>query len=296
MGDSKLLELAFQLLVNGMSSGSLYALGGVSFAIIYNTAKTFHYSHSLIFSIAGYMTVLCATNMNLPLGISFIITVVVSAFLGCAIEAGLYRRLRKIGARLFTIFLSSLGVATIGFSLLLLVFTANPLVITSSIKVPIQIGTLNFIKFDIVIVVLSWTLIGLLVVFLARNKLGKAIRAVGINTEMAEISGVNVNMIYLLVYAIGSALFGAQAFLYSVKFAVTPFMGFNPFVYAFTAVFLGGVGSIPGAAFGGLIIGLSEQMGMLLVPGEYRIMIAFSILFIVILFRPQGILGVSRHV
>lgn len=296
MGDSALLELACQLLANGIIGGSLYALAGVSWGIGYNATDTFHYFHSFLFSLAGYVTVFCLASARLPLAVSVIAVMLVSAIFGCAIEACLYRPLRRKAAQLWTIFLASMGTATVGFSLLLLLFSANPRSVSSFLKTPVQVGPVGFIKLDLVIVPLCWALIILVIIFMSKTDLGKAIRAAGINREMAEISGLDVNRIYLIVYAIGSALFGAQAFLYTIKYTATPFMGFTPFVYAFTAVFLGGVGSIPGAAIGGFVIGLAEQIGMIIVPGEYKMMIGFSILFIVMLFRPQGLFGPSRQV
>ncbi len=288
-------QLLPQLVINGIIAGSLYALAGVSWGIIFNTTDTFHYAHCLVFSLAGYVAVL-SINAGFPLAVSFVFTMIAGALLGCAIEAWIYRKLRERGGQLFTIFLSSLGTATIGMTFLLLVFTATPRAISHPWKAPIEWGPVNLLKLDIIIVILSWGLIGLLIMLLKKSNYGKAIRAVGINRVMAEISGLSVNKIYLLVYAIGSALFGAHAFLYSAKFTATPFMGFTPFLYSFTAVFLGGVGTIPGAAIGGLVLGLAEQLGMVILPGEYKLLIAFSILFVVVLIRPQGLLGMSRRV
>ena len=289
-----MVDLILQLLVNGLIAGSLYALGGVSWGLIYNTTETFHYSACLIFSFAGYVAVLVGMDAQLPLVFSFVSAVVAAAFLGCLIEFGMYRNLRERGAKLFSIFLCSFGVATMGLSLILLIFSGNPRPLSGFPKIIFEIGPVNFTSEDILIVTVSWLLIGALIVYLDKSKHGKIIRAVSVNHEMAEISGLNVNRVFLLVYAIGSGLFGAAAFIHTLKYTATPFMGFNPFLMAFLAVFVGGEGSIIGAAIGGLIIGVVMQLGMVVLPGEFKNIVAFAVLFIVILIKPEGLLGVKR--
>jgi branched-chain amino acid transport system permease protein len=144
---------------------------------------------------------------------------------------------------------------------------------------------------DLTMVIVSWTMIGLLLLFLAKSRYGKAIRAVGSNAEMAKNVGLNIDRLYLLVFAIGSGLFGVAAFLFTAKNVAYPTMGILPFFMSFTAVFLGGVPSIPGHALAGFILGLAESLGMLVLPGEYKTMIAFAILFVVIVIRPEGLIG-----
>lgn len=290
-----IIDLALQLVVNGIIIGSLYALGGVSWGIIYNTTLTFHYAACLIFSVAGYAAVLVATDASLPIGISFLSAILIAAFLGCVIEFAIYRPLRERGAKLFNVFLASMGTATMGLALLLLIFSANPRVINGFPKVLIEIGSVNLTSIDILIIIVCWILIGAVLAFLLKTKYGKIIRAIGVNRELAEAYGLNVNKIYLLVNAIGSGLFGVEASLFALKYTATPFMGIDPFFMAFTAVFLGGAGTILGAAFGGFILGISMQLGMVFLPGTYTYFVAFTILFVVLIFKPQGLLG-ARNV
>jgi branched-chain amino acid transport system permease protein len=142
--------------------------------------------------------------------------------------------------------------------------------------------------------VVSLAAIGLLLLFLDRSRYGKVIRAVGSNRDMALNVGINIDRIYLLVYAIGSGLFGVAAFLFTAKNVAYPTMGIFPFFMSFTAVFLGGVSSIWGHALAGFVLGLAENLGMAFLPGEYKVMIAYGILFIVILIKPEGLLGSRR--
>lgn len=145
---------------------------------------------------------------------------------------------------------------------------------------------------DLTLVIGCWVMIGSLLLFLSKSKYGKAVLAVGSNAEMARNLGLNIDRIYLIVFAIGSILFGVAAFFFTAKNVAVPTMGMVPFFMAFTAVFLGGVNSILGHALAGVVIGFSESLGMLIMPGEYKVMIAFAILFVVIVIRPVGLIRI----
>jgi branched-chain amino acid transport system permease protein len=179
-------------------------------------------------------------------------------------------------------------------AILLLAFTSSPRRLEGFPSKVLSIGEAFFSVADLTMVIVSWTMIGFLLLFLARSRYGKAIRAVGSNVGMARNVGLNIDRLYLLVFAIGSGLFGAASFLFTAKNVAYPTMGIHPFFMAFTAVFLGGVSSIPGHALAGFILGFAENLGMLVLPGEYKTMIAFAILFVVIVVRPEGLMGFGR--
>jgi branched-chain amino acid transport system permease protein len=283
-----------QLLVNGIATASLFALAGVSWGIIYKTTRTFHYSHQLVFSVAGYAAALVITQARLHFIFGLVVSILVAVILGCAIEGYLYRRLRASGATQTTIFLGSLGLTTAGIAIMLLVFSSNPRPLEGFPVIILSLGHANFTTADLMMVIVSWVLIGLLFLFLNKSSYGKAIRAVASNAEMAKNIGLNIDHIYLLVFGIGSGLFGAGAFLFAAKNVAFPTMGGLPFFMSFTAVFLGGVNSIPGAALAGFILGIAENLGMMLFPGEYKVMIVYAILFVVILIKPEGLLSSKR--
>ena len=286
--------LIIQLFVNGLITASFYALAGVTWGVIYRTTHIFHFSHHLVFSVAGYAAVLVTTEAHLPYFFGVFAAVAVAVLLGCGIDAFLYRPLRRRGATQATTFLASLGFGTAGVAILLLLFTSSPRRLVGFPTKVLSIGEAFFSPADLTMAIISWAMIGSLLFFLAKSKWGKAIRAVGSNAEMARNVGLNIDRIYLLVFAIGSGLFGVAAFLFAAKNVAFPTMGIHPFFMSFTAVFLGGVTSIPGHALAGVILGLSESLGMLVLPGEYKTMIAFAILFVVIIIRPEGLIGIKR--
>ncbi len=285
--------LVIQLLVNGLIAASFYALAGVSWGVIYRTTHIFHFSHHFVFSVAGYAAIMI-TVANVPYYVGLPAAIVVGMFLGCAIDAFLYRRLRRSGATQATTFLASLGFGTAGVAVLLLAFSASPRRLAGFPTKVLSVGDAFFSPADILTVLGSWVLIALLLLFLSRSRYGKAILAVGSNTDMARNVGLNIDRLYLLVFAIGSGLFGAAAYFFAAKNVAYPTMGIHPFFMSFTAVFLGGVTSIPGHALAGFILGMAESLGMLVLPGEYKTMIAFAILFVVIVIRPQGLIGFKR--
>ncbi len=286
--------LIIQLMVNGLITASFYALAGVTWGIIYRTTHIFHFSHHLVFSVAGYAAILITAQAHVPYFFGFFGAAGAAVLLGCGIDAFLYRRLRRARATQATTFLASLGFGTAGVAILLLAFTSSPRRLEGFPTKVLSIGDAFFSVADLTMVIVSWMMIGLLLWFLAKSRYGKAIRAVGSNAEMSRNVGLNIDRIYLLVFAIGSGLFGVAAFLFIAKNVAYPTMGILPFFMSFTAVFLGGVASIPGHALAGFILGFAESLGMLVLPGEYKTMIAFAILFVVIVIRPGGLIGFKR--
>jgi len=286
--------LIFQLIANGLVVGSFYALAGVSWGIIYKTTRTFHFSHHLVFTCAGYTAALVTTNLQQSYAVGFVCAVLVAVVLGCSIDALLYRRMRMMGAIRDTIFLASVGLGTAGVALILLFLSSNTRSLAKAPAKMISLGPATLTSDDLVMLIGSWLLIAALLIFLNKSRYGKAIVAVGSNEEMARNLGFNINRIYTLVFALGSFLFGCAAFFFAAKNVAYPTMGLLPFFMSFTAVFLGGVSSIFGHALAGLLLGLAENLGMIILPGEYKLIISFSILFIVILIKPEGLLSRKR--
>ena len=286
--------LISQLFVNGIVTASLYALYGVSWGVIYRTTRIFHFSHHFVFAVAGYSAALVTKELGMPCLIGLVASVLAAVILGCGIDAILYRTLRRLKATQTTTFLSSMGFATAGVGIILLLFSSNPRPIVGFPVVILSIGPATFTTVDVTMVLASWVIITCLLVFLSKSKYGKAIQAVGSNAEMAANIGINSDRIYTLVFALGSAIFGMAAFLFTAKNTAYPMMGMLPFFMSFTAVFLGGVTSIKGHALAGFILGMTETLGMIFLPGEYKIMIVFGILILVIIIKPEGLLSGRR--
>lgn len=290
-----MLGLAAQLATNGLISGSLYALLAVSWGLIFATTKTFHFAHALTLTIAVYAAVVAVSQWGIALPVGFLLAAAVGCIVGVLTELLVYRPLRRVNASQLNVFLASLGLLIAGESVVLIGFGPEARALEGFPMVGIILGPVAFTTIEALWMAGSWTLIAVLMLWLWRTRYGRAIRAVASNRELAQCVGVDPDRIFLLVFAIGSALVGLGGALIALRDTAAPTMGVQPVLTAFIAVFLGGIGSIPGAMLGGVVLGLAENMGGLLLPGHWQGVIAFVVLFLVLVFRPSGILGIPTR-
>jgi branched-chain amino acid transport system permease protein len=282
--------LFLQLLARGLVTGSLYALLGVSWGIIYNTTKTFHFAHGFVYTLSAYVIIL-STHLGLPLVPSLFIGLLAAVLAGCAMEVFAYLPMRKKGASQLSIFLTAMGIMIAGTSLIHLLFGPDSRPLEGFPDKTLFIGPIVLTSIDLLAVVVSWISIILLFLFLSRTRGGMMIRAVSSNPEKATFIGIDSKKIFVLVFAIGSLLMALAAFLATLDRPATPQIGLEALLISFITVFLGGVGSLSGAVLGGVALGLAESLVLLALPTEYKMVMTFSILFVVILFRPEGLMG-----
>lgn len=267
----------------------------MSWGLIFATTKIFHFSHALTLTFAVYAAVLSSGAWGLPLPLALAVAALVGAGVGAATELYLYRPLRRVQATQLNIFLASLGLLIAGQSLVLVVFGPQARAFEGFPVQGITLGPVAFTTIEALWLAVAWVLIAALIGWLWLTRHGLAIRAVANNPELAQCVGVEHERVFLLVFAVGSALAGVAGTLLALRDTASPMMGVHPVLSAFIAVFLGGIGSIPGAAIGGLVLGLAENMGGLVLPGYWQGVIAFVVLFIVLVVRPSGLLGTRRR-
>ncbi len=284
------MGLFLQLLARGIITGSLYALLGVSWGIIYNTTRTFHFAHGFIYTLAAYGFVL-AVDFSIPLLPAFLLGLLAAAVGGCAIEIFAYRPMRKRNASQLSIFLTAMGIMIAGQSLIRLLFGPDSRPLQGLPEKVITFGPITFTTIDLLTVLLAWGIIALVFFVLARTKAGMMIRAVSSNPEKALFIGIDSRKIFLLVFAIGSLLAGLAAFLATLDKPANPHMGIQALLIAFITVFLGGVGNLKGTVMGGMILGIAESLVILALPTQYKMIVTFFILFLVILVKPEGLMG-----
>ena len=290
-----MLALAAQLATNGLITGSLYALLGVSWGLIFGTTRIFHFAHALTLTVAVYAAVLAVDRWRLGLALGFLLAVVVGGLFGMATERVVYRPLRRVGATPLNIFLASLGLLISGESLVLIAFGPQARELAGFPVRGIVLGPVAFTTVEGLWLVASWVTLLSLIGWLWWTRHGRAIRAVASNRELAQCMGVDPERVDILVFAIGSALAGLAGTLLALRDTASPTIGVQPVLAAFIAVFLGGIGSILGAVLGGLVLGMAENMGGLVLPGHWQGVIAFVVLFLVLVFRPSGLLGVRTR-
>jgi branched-chain amino acid transport system permease protein len=298
-------DVLLQQLINGLSLGAMYALLALGFTIVYGILELINFSHFNVFMIGSFvaMGVLSLFGLNgqsvllqgVPLVGTLLVTLVVTmcacGFLGVVIERLALRPLRGVQGPMAMI--TTIGISYVLSNTVLLAIGAN----TQNFPDPIpplnfHIGTAQISVFQIVIWVLSTVLMAGLYFFVQRSKLGKAMRATAQDPDAALMMGVDVNRVIMTAFFLGSALAGAAGFIFGLYYNFTNFgIGFTAGLRAFTAAVLGGIGNIPGAMLGGIIIGLIEAMAGQYVGAKWADVIIFSLLVLVLIARPAGLLG-----
>ncbi len=280
-----------QQLVNGLTLGSTYALIALGYTMVYGVLRLINFAHGEVYMIGAFIGLFVTQVSGFPFPLALLISMAGSALVGVIIEKVAYRPLRKaprqaalISAIGMSIFLQNLALAVMGPQ-------TRPFPIPFKVS-QFSVGQLRFSSFDTFILL---TCIGLMIglqLLVHKTKIGKAMRATALDKDTASLMGINVNQVIAFTFAIGSALAAAAGILVGMNFnAVEPAMGMMPGLKGFVAAVLGGIGSIPGAMVGGVLLGMAEVMGVALLRSEWRDAIAFGILAVVLLLKPSGMFG-----
>lgn len=284
--------LFLQLLANGLIAGSMYALLGLGFGIIYSATRTFHFAHGAVFSMAGYLAFHFHALWHLPLALSILLSILAAILLGVAIEGFIYRPLRGVGASSMEILLSSLGLFIFLQNLMIIVWRSDPRVLRAADAVgkSVTFGGIWVTRLQLIIIGVSLLLWIALLLFSRRTRMGKAIRALESDPEITEIVGIDPARMRFLAYGMGSALAGISAVLITMDIGIDPNSGIMALLIAVIAVIVGGIGNHTGTALAGLLLGVAENMGIWKIPSEWKSSLAFGVLVVFILFRPTGLL------
>ena len=280
-------------LINGLSLGSVYALIALGYTMVYGIAKMLNFAHGDVIMVGAYMSYIATTGMGFPPIISVLFAMVVCTLLGILIEKFAYKPLRK--ATSLAVLITAIGMSYLLQNIALLIFKSDP----KSFKSIVSLGSLSL--FDgkltitaesIVTVAVCVVIMVALSVFTKKSKMGKAMRAVSEDTGAAELMGINVNVTISVTFAIGSALAAiAGVLLCSAYPVLVPTTGSMPGIKAFTAAVFGGIGSIPGAMVGGILLGVIEIFSKAYISTQLSDAIVFAVLIIVLLVKPTGLLG-----
>ena len=279
-------------LISGISLGSVYAIISLGYTMVYGIAKMLNFAHGDVIMIGGYISFIAANYLGLPTVVSVIIAMAVCTVLGVLIEGLAYRPLRS--APSLAVLITAIGVSYLLQNSALLIWGANPKSYT-----PVVSGTLHLFDGQLTISYVSLlTIVACIVImvgltlFTGRTKMGKAMRACSEDKGAAQLMGINVNRTISLTFAIGSALAAiAGALLCSFSPTLMPTTGSMPGIKAFTAAVFGGIGSIPGAFLGGILLGVIEALARAYISTQLSNSIVFAVLIVVLLVRPAGLLG-----
>ena len=278
-------------LINGLSLGSVYAIIALGYTMVYGIAKMLNFAHGDVIMVGGFAIYTLMNSMGVNPIIAVLISVVICTALGMTIEKIAYKPLRK--ASPLAVLITAIGVSYLLQNLALLIFGSDAKLFSSVVSVPAaNIGAISITGETIVTIVACIIIMIVLTLFIKKTKAGQAMLAVSEDKEAAELMGINVNATISLTFAIGSGLAAiAGALLCSAYPALTPYTGSMPGIKAFVAAVFGGIGSIPGAFVGGLLLGIIENLSKAYISSQMADAIVFSVLIIVLLVKPTGILG-----
>ncbi len=284
-------------LINGIGLGSVYAIIALGYTMVYGIAKMLNFAHGDVIMIGCYTVFLTMTRYGMDPYISVALSVVVCTLLGIMIEKIAYKPLRR--ATSLAVLITAIGVSYFLQNAALLLFGANTKSFSNVVNVPditLADGALKISGTTIVTVAVCIVIMLVLTWFIKNTKAGQAMLAVSEDKDAAQLMGVNVNGTISLTFAIGSGLAAIAGVLFCSAYpTLTPYTGSMPGIKAFTAAVFGGIGSIPGAFIGGILLGIIEILGRAYISSQLSDAIVFAVLIVVLLVKPTGILGKKIH-
>ena len=280
-----------QQLVNGLILGSVYALLALGYTMVYGIIKLINFAHGDIYMMGAFMGYFLINYLQLNFFVALLLSMVGTAILGVVIEFLAYRPLRN--STRISVLITAIGVSFLLEYGMVYFVGANTRAFPQAIQtVRYDLGPISLTNIQLLILTVSLVLMVLLQLIVQKTKMGKAMRAVSVDSDAAQLMGINVNRTISFTFALGSALAGAGGVLIGLYYnSIEPLMGMTPGIKAFVAAVLGGIGIIPGAALGGFVIGLLETFATAIGLSDFRDAIVYAILIVILLIRPAGILG-----
>ncbi|MBR1676213.1 MAG: branched-chain amino acid ABC transporter permease [Clostridia bacterium] len=282
------------MLINGLSLGGVYALIALGYTMVYGIAKMLNFAHGDIIMVGGYAIVVFFNLTGMPV-VSILAAVAICIALGIAIEKVAYKPLRQ--ASPLAVLITAIGVSYLLQSFAQMFFGAGGQTIVIENLGSLTIGELKIKWATMITLIVAVVIMVSLTIFINKSKVGKAMLAVSEDKEAAQLMGINVNTIVTITFAIGSALAAVAGACYIMKTPnVSPTLGSLPGIKAFTAAVIGGIGSIPGAMLGGILLGMIEIIcNSVPALSGYTVAIEFGLLILILLVRPTGILGKQKR-
>jgi branched-chain amino acid transport system permease protein len=283
-------SLVLEQVVNGVVTGTIYALVGAGLTLVYGTMRVLNFAHGEFFMLGGYVMLLTIAVIANPTA-GILVAAVIVFCVAAAVQRFLLRQTHRNADATFAPIALTLGVSVVLQSGALLVFGETYQSINYFVEGTLRIGDFRIAWQRILIVIVGLGLIAILAGFLRFTMLGKAIRATAQDPDAARAVGVPIGLVHTLVFGISGALAAISAALVSPLFAVSPWMGTTLTIKGFIVTVLGGLGSFPGSIMAGIIIGVAESITVMLTASEWREPFSLLLLLFVLLLRPQGLMG-----
>lgn len=288
------MQQFLQQIINGLSLGSIYALVALGYTMVYGIIKLINFAHGDIYMLGAYIGFICITQLNIPFIPALIISMLLCAVIGVLIEKIAYKPLRN--ATRIAALITAIGVSFFLQNATMLAMGSNvrsyPAVLSDAV---IEFAGLRISYQQIYIFLITVFLMCLLQFIVKYTKIGRAMRAVSVDSDAARLMGINVDQTISITFAIGSALAGAAGILVGVYYnTINPMMGSVPGLKAFIAAVFGGIGIIPGAMIGGFAIGIIETLVVGYGSSLYKDAVVYVILILILILKPAGLLGKNR--
>lgn len=281
----------FQQLLNGLNQGAIYALIALGYTMVYGIAKMLNFAHGDVIMVGAYTLFVTMGTMGLPAYLGVILSIVFCAVLGVVLEKIAYKPLR--GSSPLAVLITAIGVSYFLQSLALLIFGSQQQKVESVVSLPsVYLGAVELSGESIVTLGTTILIMIALTLFIKKTKTGRAMLALSEDRGAAQLMGINVNRTISITFAIGSGLAAVAGALFVSSYGfVGPYTGSLPGIKAFVAAVLGGIGSIPGAMLGGILLGIIESFSKAYISTQLSDAIVFGVLILVLLVRPSGLLG-----
>ena len=282
-----------QFLITGLSLGSVYAIIALGYTMVYGIAKMLNFAHGDIIMIGAYIAYFAMGKYNLPAFVAVMVSVLVCTLLGVVVERLAYKPLRKVSS--LSVLITAIGVSYFLQNGAQLLWSSSPKMFTAIIPastIKLFDGRLTITWLSVFTIVVTLLIMIGLTVFVTRSRIGKAMRACAEDKDTARLMGINVDTTISVTFAIGSGLAAVAAALYASAYqSISPTLGSMPGIKAFTAAVFGGIGSMPGAFLGGLLLGVIETLVKGYLTTQLSDAFVFGILIIILLVKPNGLLG-----
>ena len=284
-----------QTLISGLSLGSIYALIALGYTMVYGIAKMLNFAHGDIIMIGAYAGIIAVGQMNLPPLAAVLLSILICALLGVLIEFLAYKPLRQ--APPLSVLITAIGVSYFLQNLALILFGSQQKAYpTLAVMSHYTIGGVTVDGISILTLLVTAVIMVVLTFFINKTRLGKAMRAVSEDKAAASLMGISVNGTITLTFAIGSALAAVASIFYGMTYVyIKPTTGAMPGIKAFTAAVFGGIGSVPGAMLGGILLGVIEQLSKTYISTLWSDAIVFGVLVLVLVVKPTGLLGKTMN-